>query len=77
MFSTISYLSPNNKRQQSVNNFRPSIFENQRAVQAHCSVINLSRAFLDNRDFDNVVLYPKMSVNTASTERQRFLILHL
>ena len=55
MCSTTLYLWPKSKRQWSINNFTTSIFENQWAVQPHCSIIKLSAAFLDKSACNYIV----------------------
>jgi len=55
MLSTKSSLCPNNERQRSVNDFRPSIFENQGAMRPQWSTIVLFAAFLGNYDYDQIV----------------------
>ena len=54
MISTSSQCSPN-ERQLSVNDFRPCILENQRAVRHNCSIIELSAAFLVKTAWDKIV----------------------
>jgi hypothetical protein len=54
MLTTSSQCSPN-ERQQSVNDFRPCILENQRAVRHHWSIIELSAVFLVTTACDKIV----------------------
>jgi len=64
MVPTTSPLCPKNERQQSVNDFRPSILENQGAMRPQRSTIVLLAAFLGKYAYDKIVT---MSQN----ERQR------
>jgi len=74
-----------NQRQWCVNHFRPCILENQGAMQLHWSMIELSAASLGkNVLWKDRYLVPKgssrerqRSVDRASTELQRYPILHL
>jgi len=54
MISTSSQYSPN-ERQQSVNDFRPCILENQSAVRHHWLIMGLSAAFLVKPACDKIV----------------------
>jgi len=54
MISASSQGSPN-ERQQNVNDFRPCILENQRAVRHNWSIIELSAAFLVKTACDKIV----------------------
>jgi len=64
MLSTTSSVCPENERQRSVNDFRPSILENQRAMRPQRSTIELLAAFLGKYAYDKILT---MSEN----ERQR------
>ena len=63
MLSTTSSLCPKNERQQTVNNFRPSILENQGAMQPQWSTIVLLAAFLGKYAYEKIV-------TMSQTERQ-------
>jgi len=58
MLLATSYLCPGNEHQWSVNDFRPSIFVNQRAVWRHWPIIELSAVFLGKNAFGDIVLMP-------------------
>jgi len=55
MLSMTSSLSPKNERQRSVNNFRPSILDNQGAMRPQWSTIVLLAAFLGKYAYDKIV----------------------
>ena len=63
MLSTSSQFSPN-ERQQSVNDFRPCILENQRAVELNWLIIEISAVLLVKTACDKIV-------NMYQNERQR------
>jgi len=64
MLSTTSSLYPKNERQWRVNDFRPSIFENQGAMRPRRSTIVLLAAFL------GIYAYGKI-VTMSQNEHQR------
>jgi len=55
MLSMTSSLCPNNERQRSVNDFSPSIFENQGAMRPQWSTIIQLAAFLGKYAYDRIV----------------------
>jgi len=55
MLSTSSSLCPNNERQRSVNDFRPSILENQGAMRPQWSTIVQLAAFVGKYGYNKIV----------------------
>jgi len=55
MLLTTSSLCPGNEHHQSVNNLRPSILENQRAMRLQWSILVLSATFVGNYTYDKIV----------------------
>ena len=55
MLSTTSSLCPKNECQRSVNDFRPSILENQGAMRQQRSTIVLLAAYLGKYSYDKIV----------------------
>jgi len=55
MLSTTLSLRPKNERQRSVNDFRPSISENQGAMQPQWSTIVLLAAFLGKYAYEKIL----------------------
>jgi len=70
MIAITSSLCPNNERQWSENNFRPSILETQGAVRLHLFIIELSASFLAKYAYVNIMIMSQnereRSVNGAS-----------
>jgi len=66
-----SWLCPKNEHPWSLNNCRPCIFGNIRAVWPHSSIIELSATFPGKNACDNIVTMSWISVHRASTERQQ------